>query len=217
MKKSFKQSSKQSLIALSLLAGTGTLSSCLTLGADKIDNEPTRFELQACADQAPLKRDSDNASWQLKYLGPAQALSTAKAPWGSTLRYVIPYTRHTALFELSVTNRSQDVLWVDPAAIVLERANQQAPSSALALNFFKRAWPSGAVDSESELIDSSLAISEVERTLFVRRPLQPGESYTGIVPFVRFDDPPQTLRITNWQRGESDLTTEFCLSWREKR
>ena len=72
------------------------------------------------------------------------------------------------------------------------------------------------IGAARELIDRSLALSEVVRTLFVRRPLQPGESYTGIVPFVRFDDPPQTLRIESWQRGEDEIDAEFCLNWRQK-
>lgn len=201
------------LLALTLLS---SLSGCLSLGAGKIETEPARFELQACSDADPLKRDSQDTAWQLKYLGPAQPLSTAKAPWGSTLRYVIPYTRHTALFELSVTNRSQQVLWVDPATIMLERAGGQNKSGPLGLSFFERAWPAGAVESQNELIDRSLALSEVVRTLFVRRPLQPGESYTGILPFIRFEDQPQTLRVQSWQRGEDAIDAEFCLNWREK-
>ncbi|MEZ0369725.1 MAG: hypothetical protein ACAI44_11625, partial [Candidatus Sericytochromatia bacterium] len=140
-------------------------------------------------------------------------LATAKTLWGSTLRYVIPYTRHTELYELKVSNTSKQVLWVDPGAVSLQQNGQNL--SPLGMDFFERAWPAGAVASEAQMIDRSLAISEVIRTLFVKRPLEPGESYTAILPFLRKDEqPPNSLKIAGWQREQEAIGTEFCLSWK---
>lgn len=191
-----------------LLICSLSLSSCL--GSNRLPEEPAARKLQACGADQPLERKAAGASWQLRYLGPAAPLATAKAPWGSTLRYVIPYTRHTELYELSVTNGSQQVLWVDTAGLALTGSEDAKP---LGLDFFERAWPAGAIRSEAELIDRSMALGEVVRTLFVRRPLQPGESYTGILPFRRSETAPTGLKLEGWQLGEQPLASEFCLSW----
>lgn len=184
---------------------------CLNLGAERIRPEPVRFQVQACAKDQPLERKSQETAWALRFIGPATPLATAKAPWGATLRYVLPYTRHTELYELKVTNLGKQVMWVDPAAISLQGDGKAL--APLGLAFFERAWPGAAVTSDAELIDRSLAMSEVIQTLFVRRPLEPGESYTGILPFLTQTTPPTQLSIKGFQRGKTRLATDFCLSW----
>ncbi|PKL74998.1 MAG: hypothetical protein CVV27_17620 [Candidatus Melainabacteria bacterium HGW-Melainabacteria-1] len=192
---------------LALLA----LSGCLSLGANRLPDEPSARQLQACQNQA-LRLESAQTLWQVRFLGPADPLATAKTPWGSTLRYVIPYTRHTELFELSVSNRSEQVLWVDPTGIALQAGEHQL--MPLDQSFFERAWPAGAVADETQLIDRSLALAQVIRTLFVRRPLHPGETYTATLPFLRQDEVPTSLKISGWKRGAEQVSAEFCLSWR---
>lgn len=187
-------------------------SACLNLGTDRLRPEPAAYQLQACSKDEPLERSSQDIGWELKYLGPSAPLATARAPWGAALRYVVPYTLNTSLYELKITNRSKQVLWVDPAKISLQLDGQ--PVSPLGMEFFASAWPSGAVTSDAEMIDRSMAISEVTRTLFVKRPLEPGESYTGVLPFLRSTSNPDKLKITGFERGDAKLGADFCLKWK---
>lgn len=203
---------KLSRLLLSAL-GLMLLSSCLSLGSNRIEKETPRQQLTACSAELPLKQTAGEISWQLRYLGPAQPLATAKAPWGASLRYVIPYTRHTELYELTVQNVSKEPLWLDPESISLRSAGQTR--RPLTLTFFERAWPAGAVRSDSELIDRSLALAEVTRTLFVKRPLYAQESYSAILPFLRSETQPEKLEISSWQRGEETISKDFCLRWQD--
>ena len=194
------------LLPLALLTG------CLNLGTDRVRPEPAAYQLQACSKQEPLARSSQDTAWELHYLGPSAPLATARAPWGAILRYVVPYTLNTSLYELKVTNHSKQVLWVDPASISLELGGKAV--KPLEMDFFASAWPTGAVTSDAEMIDRSMAISEVTRTLFIRRPLEPGESYTGVLPFLKADAMPESLKIKGFQRGQDKLGAEFCLKWK---
>lgn len=195
--------------ALVLLAST--LSGCLSLGTDRVRPETAADKLQACSAEQALHQQTGDVDWELSYLGPAGPLTTARAPWGTILRYVVPYTRHTALYRLKVTNHSQQVIWVDPAHIRLQLANQAV--QPLDLSFFEGAWPSSAVSDDDTMIDRSLAISEVTRTLFMRRPLEPGESYTGLLPFLRDQAKGQSLTVESQVSGETARETAFCLDW----
>lgn len=203
MKKSFR------FLAPALLLG---LSGCWSLGVQKLPNSEMQWQMQTC--DSEIKSAEPGLSWELKYLGPSEALPTAKTPWGSIQRYVYPFTQWTRLFELSIHNQSQHTLWLEPEQVVLDFGSHREP--ALTQDFFERAWPSGAVRSPEELLDRSLAISEIDTRLLRARPLLPGEDLTAILAFRSFEQPPSALKLQDWRWGEMVFNQNFCLHFSSK-
>jgi len=200
-----KKSSSLLILGLSLCS----FSSCLSLGLDKLPETQQTWSVQACTGQTLSQTQSD-LHWNLKYLGSSEALPTAHNLFGRITRYVYPFTEFTSLFELSIENQSRETLWLNPQNISLKHSDHQ--STPLELHFFERAWPVGAVTNQAELIDRSMAIAKVYRTLLNERPVLPGETYTGIVAFHKFKTPPQAFEITAWQQGQTNkASTQFCL------
>lgn len=191
--------------------------SCSLLGTYEIDSPGKQYELKDCSQEQALQIMQNDIRWELSYLGPAKALSTSKNLWGAHTRYVVPYSSQTDLYQLSIANFGSETLWLDPNQI--ELSGPQISQKPLDLNFFKRIWPSGPVQSQNELMDRSLALSEVMRTLFVAGALQSKEKYVGILAFPRVEaggsSPFNQLKISNWQYGAQQVQMNFCLSWQK--
>lgn len=199
MKKSFKPAC---LAAFLLLSG------CFTLGTYRLPEPPPVRSLQRCG---PADGNQDTAlRWQLNYLGGGAPLATGRSLWGTITRHVYPYTEHSDLLELQLENTGTDTLWIDPDQVRVLGAHDSLPLREAA--FFARAWPVGAVGNAEELLDRSLAQSEIFRTLLVARPLLPGEKLKAILPFPRQGTPPQQVQIQGWKWGDKALHVAFCLS-----
>lgn len=184
------------------------LSSCYSLGVDKAPEQPKAFVLSACSGQV-LERQSQGLTWKLSYIGPSPALVTAKQPWGAVTRFVYPYTQYTDLFELQIDNTSARTLWLNTDTIALETPDEAF--KPLELDFFKRAWPSGAVSDQQQLIDRSLAIAEVTRHLFYSHGLLPGETYTAKLVFPQSQGRANQLNLGDWKLGDTAISESFCL------
>ena len=207
-----KWSKRASVLSLALLS-TG----CQLLGTYEIESQPAQYQLKNCSADEPLNPKQNNIQWHLSYLGPDKALSTAKNIWGAHTRYVVPYSRQTDLYELSVHNQGLETLWLDLSGI--ELSGTQFSQKPLDMNFFKRLWPSGAVQNQNELIDRSLALAEIMRTLFVSGSLPSQSKYVGILafPHTEVGDPTvfNQLNVSNWQYGSDQVQMSFCLNWQK--
>lgn len=168
------------------------LSACysFSLGMEKLPNIPAPFQLKPCQSQVEsnksLHLDRDTWAFELRFVGSSPALSTARTLWGWHQRYVIPYTRRSLVFQLEVENKALDLLRLQPDQIRLHLPDGSY-LLALALDDFKRAWPTEAVWSQETLLDRTAALTEVTRTLFSFRPILRGERRTGLVAFPRFE------------------------------
>lgn len=185
------------------------LNACWSLGAQDLPEQKNPWRFEACSAESEVLQTG--LEWRLNYLGPSKALSTAKTAWNSHLRYVYPFTRHTQLFELTLNNTSRKTLWVEPEQVVLQFS--EGLQKPLGLTFFEQAWPSGAVRSENELLDRSLAISEIYARLLTARPVLPGESVSGVLAFRSFDQAPREFRLENWRWGSTTINKNFCLNF----
>lgn len=174
----------------SLLLCNSLLTACYSLGTEKLPDIPAPFQLKRCELETntpePLRLTWDTWSFELRFAGPAAALTTARTPWGWHQRYVIPYTRQTLLFELEVENKSLELLRLQPEQMRLHLPDGRS-LSPLVLSDLKRAWPAEAVWSQETLLDRAAALGEVTRTLFSARPVLQGGRRTGILPFPRFE------------------------------
>ncbi|MGV3523115.1 MAG: hypothetical protein ACO1RX_02765 [Candidatus Sericytochromatia bacterium] len=196
------------LFKLAGLAVFLLLSGCFTLGTYRLPEAPPVRSLQPCG---PTDGNQDTAlRWQMNYLGRGAPLATGRSLWGTITRHVYPYTAHSDLFEMHLENTGTETLWLDPAQVRVMTSNESIP--LYEASFFARAWPVGAVGSAEELLDRSLAQSEIFRTLLVARPLLPGEKLKAILPFPRQGVPPQQVQIQGWKWGEKALHVAFCLS-----
>jgi hypothetical protein len=78
----------------------------------------------------------------------------------------------------------------------------------LELAFFKERWPTVAVRSEAMMLDQAMAIGHVIRTLWGDRTVEPGETVTGVLPFLAGTDAPKSARLT-WSAAPQPLSVEF--------
>lgn len=188
--------------------GAVLLVAALSLGC-----APVRAQLEAefdretvtLAPRAPLASDGwavasiDGLTVEARWIGKARPLVTAYDSLGRVSRYVVPYTRRTWLVELRVTNRG-------PAPVVIKAEDWQLTAEPgalrrrpLALDYFKAHWPTEAVRSEAMMLDQSLAIGQIIRTLWGERAIAPGEEVTGILPFLNGPGAPTKVRL-DWQQ-----------------
>lgn len=201
---------------LGSLCLVASLSACYSLGLEKAPEEKPLFALKSCAEKT-LDVEHRGLKLSLDYQGPSKALPTERTPWGSVQRYVYPFTQFTTLFSLSIENHSQQTLWLDPRSVSLIFGIQnQAPAqieAPLGVDFFERTWPALAVNNEMEMLDRSLAMSEVYQKMLTARPVLPGESYQGLLAFRRFQAAPIELKLEEWRWGQQEFVHEFCLNF----
>lgn len=188
-----------------LLSG---LQGCYRLGLDAVPDAVFDGQIQACTLEG-FTQESDGLRWQLDAMASSPALVTERNLWGRVTRYVLPFTDQTLLFELDVENTSSQILWLDPAQIQLLYADRI--ETALDVTFFERVWPVLAVEHAADMLDRSLAMAEVYRSLLRPRSLLPGERYRGRLAFRRLPMPAHGLRIQQQRLGQALVSLQFCL------
>jgi hypothetical protein len=201
---------KYSFLSTSLIL----LSSCYSLGLDSIPAEKEPFHLIACPQSAsaPLRLESEAFDLNIVFKGFASPLASAQNILGRTVRYVVPYTRQTLLFELSAENKQDQILKIQPEKIALQLSDTQR-LQPLSLSYFKKRWPAGAVNSSDALLDRAAALGEVTRTLFTAYPVLPQAKQMGVLPFPVFDlekGQQIVLRLNGVQYGSESQDLSFC-------
>lgn len=194
-----------------VIALTLGLQSCYSLGLDAVPDSSASAEgwqVQLCTEEA-ADFSADGVHWRLSEVLVSPAVVTERNLLGRITRYVQPFTRHTAVFELSIENASAYTLWLKPEQISLVYPDDA--EKALDAGFFEAVWPAAAVRSSQEMLDRSQAIAEVYRSLLRERPVLPGESYHGRLAFRRHRQAPHTLNIQGQRLGQKTLTAQFCL------
>lgn len=194
------------------------LSSCYSLGQEKIEIEPAPFRLVGCQQAAssqtePLQLETEKFKFSLAFKGKAYPLSSSQNILGRTVRYVLPYTRQTLLFELTAENKQAAVLKLQPEQVALVLPSSQV-LTPFPLVYFKQRWPAAAVNSPETMLDRAAALGEVTRTLFGAYPILPQAKQTGIFPFPFFaleKGQRLELKLNGVQYGSESQDLSFCL------
>jgi len=195
------------------------LSSCYSLGQEKIETEPAPFRLVGCQKEGvspadSLQQETEAFKLSLAFKGKAYPLPSSQNIFGRTVRYVLPYTRQTLLFELSAENKQGAVLKLQPENVALHLPGTAQTLAPFSLAYFKQRWPAGAVNSPETLLDRSAALGEITRTLFGAYPILPQAKQTGILPFPLFSlekGQQVELRLNGIQIGSESQDLSFCL------
>jgi len=146
-----------------------------------------------------------------EWVGNAKPLETSKNALGLIDRYVIPYTRSTSVVNLKIINKSVKYLNLKTENINLKVFPENKVLYPLDLNYFKNKWPSSTIVTSDMLIDQSLAISEVIRTIFKNRIIEPNDTYEGYLAFPKISEDSKELELTTKINVEND---EFYLTFK---
>lgn len=125
-----------------------------------------------------------NSEW----LGNAYPVPTAYNFLGRITRFVIPYTDKTTLIRLTIENNSDFLVFLDREKIKLKIEPDGLELRPLSLDYFKKQWPTFAVKDSNTMLDHSVAISHIIRTIFTSFNLLPKKKYEGILPFEKIPD-----------------------------
>jgi hypothetical protein len=148
-----------------------------------------------------------NLDWQ----GNAYPLETSKNLVGMPTRFVIPYTRNTILFKLNISNNSENYIKIDPSKIYLKTEGLDSPVNPLTIDYFKKKWPSFAVKNQEMLIDQSIAIGEVIRTIVRNDTILPNSTRDFYIPFNKIPnmDTANIEIILKVNNEDKELSFEF--------
>lgn len=185
---------------LAALAAASFLTSCFSLGVHSLPENPPAWEYQAVtplSPQEPQTTEIKSAPVRIKvhYMGEAKPVATGYSAIGLITRYVVPYTHQTLLFQISLENQGQQPVQLQPIHIQLETTADATPLKPLPLAYFKQAWPTQAVRTPEMLVDQSIAVGEVIRTLFTGQTVLPGRTVSGTLAFLKPEIEPQTLKL----------------------
>lgn len=142
------------------------------------------------------------------WIGPARPLITGYDLIGRVSRFVVPYTRQTWLVALTVRNDGDLPYRVRAGDWDLRAEPGHLRRQPLELAFFKERWPTVAVRNEAMMLDQAMAIGHVIRTLWGDRVVEPGESVTGVLPFLAGPSAPTAATLT-WTAAPAPLTLDF--------
>lgn len=200
---------------LSVTACLG-LAGCFSLGTPALPESPLNWQYRSTAPISTQELQITEQTIQslhlkVQYLGEAKPLATGYSVLGLITRYVVPYTHQTLLFQLDLENKGNQPIQVQPMHIQLETSPETDPQKPLPLEYFKQTWPTQAVRTPEMLVDQSVAIGEVIRTLFTGQVLLPGRPLRGIVAFTKPESEPQmlTLKMTHIDMAPEPQTATF--------
>lgn len=157
------------------------------------------------------KKIFSNIEVNLDWQGNAYPIETSKNLAGIPTRFVIPYTRNTTLFKLKILNNSDNYIKIDPDKIILKTSHSNNEFKPLSIDFFKKKWPSFAVKTQEMLIDQSVAIGEIIRTIVKDASIMPHSTINYYIPFKKIDGlKDATIKMIIFvDNQEKELTFEF--------
>ncbi len=130
-----------------------------------------------------------------KWIGNGYSQPTAKSIFGLTNRYVIPYTRLTSLIDLKIENNSDKYVDLSIKNIKLKVSQNNDELLPLDIDFFKSRWPTFAVKSQEMLIDQSVAIGDIIRTIARDKIIEPKSSYHGYLAFKKLNPSTESIEL----------------------
>jgi len=147
--------------------------------------EENFFDKEKTDSKIIIQKPKENIEIIAEWVGNAKPLETSKNALGLIDRYVIPYTRTTSIINLKIINNSTKYLDIKTDNIKLKIIPDEKILSPLDLDYFKNKWPTSAVATSEMLIDQSIAIGEIIRTIFKNRVIEPNSSYEGYLAFTK--------------------------------
>ena len=129
----------------------------------------------------------------IKWVGNGYPIATAKGVTGLKSRFVIPYTRLTSLVNIKIVNNSDKYIDLNADDITLNYTDNKV--KPLNIDFFKTRWPSFSVKTQEMLIDRSIAIGEVVRTIVRSEKIAPKTTYQGYLPFLKVPQSAKELEL----------------------
>ena len=172
------------------------LGSC-TIGTSELkvtypDNQ--QFFAQNSQSSEIIKEIDKDVNISVKWIGNGYPVATAKGVTGLKSRYVIPYTRLTSLVDLKIVNKSDKNIDLQTQNFTLTfNDNKTKP---LNIDFFKSRWPVFSVKSQEMLIDRSIAMGDVIRTISRDEKIMPKSTYQGYLPFMKVPDNAKEVKIS---------------------
>lgn len=138
-----------------------------------------------------------------EWVGNGYPIATGKGVTGLTNRFVIPYTRLTSLVNLKIVNNSDKYIDFNNNDITLTVSDTQ--SKPLNVDFFKNRWPSFSVKSQEMLIDRSVAIGEIIRTIIRDEKIPPKTTHQGYMAFLKVPDNAKSLNLSTTLKVDNEI------------
>ncbi len=151
------------------------------------------FSVQNSQVNEITKEIDKDISISIKWVGNGYPITTALGITGLKNRYVIPYTRLTSLVNIKINNKSDKNLELNTQNINLVVNETQI--KPLDIEYFKTRWPSFSVKTQEMLIDRSVAIGEVIRTIVRDDKITPKSSYQAYIPFLKVPENVKEIKI----------------------
>ena len=187
------------------------LNSCF-LGVYKIEaNFPDNLKFVnknlADSEKITIEDKENNLVVELSWMGNSYPLETSKSMVGLTNRFVVPYTRSTSLLKVKIINSSKNLIELNKDKIVLKADKPNLELKPLGIDFFKKKWPTFAVKTQEHMIDQSVAIGDVIRTIVRDTEILPDSTYEAYIPFKKLEKEVEvfdilfTLKINNQDKN----------------
>ena len=188
------------MLRFSLLVVFLFLNSCF-LGVYKIEaNFPDNIKFVnknlPDSEKITIEDKDNNLVVELSWVGNSYPIETSKSIVGLTNRFVLPYTRSTSLLKLKISNNSKNLIELTKEKIKLKRMTDSVEVTPLGIDFFKKKWPTFAVKTQENMIDQSVAIGEIIRTIIRDTEILPDSSYEAYIPFKKLGKEVEAIDIT---------------------
>lgn len=122
---------------------------------------------------------------KISWIGNAKPFVTSKTIIGRINRFVTPYTKNTDLIEIEINNNSDNNIIFEPLSFYINSDDKKIES--LKLDYFKDKWPTSIILNTEHLIDQSIAIGEVIRTILRKKIIDKNNKYSFIIPFEKLN------------------------------
>lgn len=188
--------SKKILSLILLLSLSGCAFGTSKLKVDFPNDLQMVSDIQNQVSETSTFQPAPDINIKAKWIGNAYPVSTSKSIFGMTNRYVIPYTKLTSLIQLEIDNNSDKFVEFTIKDIKLKSDQSKDELSPLTIDFFKSRWPTFAVKTQEMLIDQSIAIGDVIRTIATDRLIEPKSDYKGYLAFSRLPESTQNIEIS---------------------
>jgi len=160
---------------ITLLLISNLIFAC-SFGISKI-NEDNNFDYFSECD----KQENVKVLW----IGNSRPFVTSKTILGRINRFVRPYTINTSLIELEINNDSSNDIIFEPLNFNISLDGKKL--EYLNIDYFKEKWPTSVISTTEQLIDQSIAIGEVIRTIVRKKLIDKNKKQSFIIPFEKIN------------------------------